>query len=104
MDPILTGIAGFVCILVFAAFGVPIGIALGTTAVAGLWLAVGPKMALITLKTLPYALSASYDLVVVPMFILMGMVASSTGVVSDLYDLMNRWLSRFRGSLLMVCT
>ena len=61
-------------------------------------------MALITLKTLPYALGTSYNLVVIPMFILMGLVVSSAGVVTDLYDSIYRWFSRFRGSMLMVTT
>lgn len=46
----------------------------------------------------------SYTLVVVPMFILMGLVVSSAGIVTNLYDSIYRWLSRFRGSMLMVAT
>jgi tripartite ATP-independent transporter DctM subunit len=104
MDPILTGIAAMICLLALSALGVPVGIALGTVALTGLWLAAGPAMALISLKTLPYALGTSYTLVVVPMFILMGLVASSAGIVTDLYDSIHRWLSRLRGSMLMVTT
>jgi tripartite ATP-independent transporter DctM subunit len=61
-------------------------------------------MALISLKTLPYAVGASYTLVVIPMFILMGLVVSSAGIVADLYDTIYHWFSRLRGSLLMVTT
>jgi len=32
----------------------------------------------------------------------MGLVASESGIITDLYDAMHRWLSRFRGRLLMV--
>ncbi len=38
------------------------------------------------------------------MFILMGLVVSSAGIVTNLYDSIYRWLSRFRGSMLMVAT
>jgi len=104
MDPILIGITAVICMLALSVLGIPIGIALGTVALAGLWLAAGPAMALISLKTLPYALGTSYSLVVVPMFILMGLVVSSAGVVADLYDSIYRWLSRLHGSMLMVTT
>jgi tripartite ATP-independent transporter DctM subunit len=104
MDPILIGITAIICLLALSALGIPVGIALGTVALTGLWWVAGPAMALITLKTLPYALGTSYTLVVVPMFILMGLVVSSAGIVTDLYDSIYRWLSRFRGSMLMVTT
>ena len=99
MDPILIGITAMMCLLALSGLGIPVGIALGTVALTGLWLVAGPAMALITLKTLPYALGTSYTLVVVPMFILMGLVVSSAGIVTDLYDSIHRWLSRFRGSM-----
>jgi len=104
MDPILIGITAMICLLALSALGIPVGIALGTVALTGFLLVAGPAMALITLKTLPYALGTSYTLVVVPMFILMGLVVSSAGIVTDLYDSIHRWLSRFRGSMLMVTT
>ncbi len=104
MDPILIGITALICLLALSALGIPVGIALGTVALTGLLLVAGPAMALITLKTLPYALGTSYTLVVVPMFILMGLVVSSAGIVTDLYNSIYRWLSRFRGSMLMVTT
>ena len=104
MDPILIGITALICLLALSALGIPVGIALGTVALTGLLFVAGPAMALITLKTLPYALGTSYNLVVIPMFILMGLVVSSAGVVTDLYDSIYRWFSRFRGSMLMVTT
>ena len=104
MDPVLTGMTAVICLLALSVLGIPIGVALGTVALTGLWLVAGPAMALISLKTLPYALGTSYTLVVVPMFILMGLVVSSAGIVTDLYDAIYRWLSRFRGSMLMVTT
>lgn len=104
MDPILIGITAIICLVALSGLGIPVGIALGTVALTGFWLVAGPAMALITLKTLPYALGTSYTFVVVPMFILMGLVVSSAGIVTDLYESIYRWLSRFRGSMLMVTT
>lgn len=104
MDPVFIGIAAIICLMVLSAVGVPVGIALGTVGLTGLWLVAGPEMALISLKTLPYALGTSYTFVVVPMFILMGLVVSSAGMVTELYDAIYRWFSRLHGSLLMVTT
>ena len=102
VEPIFHGALGLFGMVVLSAVGVPIGISLGSVALLGLAIFASPQMALITLKTLPYALASSYSLVVVPMFILMGLVASEAGIMTDLYNAMNRWLSRFRGGLLMV--
>ena len=104
MSPILTGITAIICLLGLSAIGVPVGIALGIVGLAGLWWVASPEMALISLKTLPYVLGTSYSFVVVPMFILMGLVVSSAGIVADLYNTFYRWLSRWHGSLLMVTT
>jgi len=73
MDPIFIGMTAMLCLLVLSAVGIPVGIALGMVGLTGLWITSGPEMALISLRTLPYALGTSYNLVVVPMFILMGL-------------------------------
>ena len=104
MNPILIGMTAMIFLLALSAIGVPVGIAMGVVALTGLWWVAGPSMALITLKTLPYALGTSYTLVVVPMFILMGLVVSSAGIVTDLYNFIHRWFSLLRGGLLMVTT
>ncbi|MBL0381523.1 MAG: TRAP transporter large permease [Desulfofustis sp. PB-SRB1] len=100
----MIGITAMIVLLAISAIGVPVGIAMGVVALTGLWLVAEPSMALITLTTLPYALATSYTLVAVPMFILMGMVISSAGIVTDLYNFIHRWFSSLRGSLLMVTT
>ena len=98
------GLEGIVAVIVLSAAGVPIGISLGSVALLGLYLIAGPTLALVSLKTLPYATASSYSLVIIPMFILMGLVASEAGMMTDLYESINRWLARFKGSLLMVTT
>ncbi len=101
---IYQGIIGIIGVICLSAVGIPIGISLGTMGLLGLYIVAGPTMALVTLKTLPYSLASSYTLVVIPMFILMGLVTSAAGLMTDLYDALNRWLTRFRGSLLLVTT
>src|SRR5690606_25294813 len=50
---------------------------------------------------LAYAQFSNYDLSVLPMFILMGGLASRCGLSSDLFRGANAWLGRFRGGVAM---
>ncbi len=101
---ILQGLMAMLAVVGLSAIGIPIGISLATIGLLGLYSVGGPTIALVTLKTLPYSIGTSYSLVVVPMFILMGLVASSAGIMTDLYNSLNKWLSRLKGGLLMVTT
>jgi tripartite ATP-independent transporter DctM subunit len=49
----------------------------------------------------PYSTAASFVLVVVPLFILMGELAFNSGISKDLFDTANKWLGRLRGGLAM---
>jgi tripartite ATP-independent transporter DctM subunit len=102
--PIYQGLLGILSVLGLSAVGIPVGVSLATVGLLGLYIVAGPAMALVTLKTMPFTLGSSYTLVVVPMFILMGLVTSAAGIMTDLYNSLNRWLARFRGSLLLVTT
>ena len=58
-------------------------------------------MLLNQLKDLAYAQFSNYDLSVLPMFILMGGLASRCGLSRDLFRGANAWLGRFRGGVAM---
>jgi tripartite ATP-independent transporter DctM subunit len=53
------------------------------------------------LQVVPYDTFASYDLSVIPLFILMGEFAFHAGVSQDLYGAVQSWLGRLRGGLAM---
>ena len=53
------------------------------------------------MKTLGYGLFSNYDLSVIPMFVLMGSLASRSGLSRDLFRGFNAWLGRFRGGVAM---
>jgi tripartite ATP-independent transporter DctM subunit len=61
----------------------------------------GPLIVLNQLKDLAYAQFSVYDLSVLPMFILMGGLASRCGLSRDLFRGANAWLGRFRGGVAM---
>ena len=61
----------------------------------------GPAVILNQLKDLAYAQFSNYDLSVLPMFVLMGALASRCGLSRDLFRGANAWLGRFRGGVAM---
>ena len=61
----------------------------------------GPAVILNQLKDLAYAQFSNYDLSVLPMFMLMGALASRCGLSRDLFRGANAWLGRFRGGVAM---
>ncbi|MFU1479210.1 TRAP transporter large permease [Roseovarius sp. C7] len=61
----------------------------------------GPGLVLSQLKTLAYGQFSIYDLSVVPMFILMGAVASKAGLSQALFRGANAWLGWLRGGTAM---
>jgi C4-dicarboxylate transporter, DctM subunit len=99
VSPALFALLAFVAILLLSFAGVPIGVAIIVAAAVGILAATGPDMMLVILQTLPYATAADYDFLVVPMFILMGNIAASTGMLEQAFFAANRWLSSVRGGL-----
>ena len=61
----------------------------------------GPTVVLYQLKDLAYSQFSNYDLSVLPMFILMGSLASRCGLSQDLFRGADAWLGRFRGGVAM---
>ncbi|RYX92913.1 MAG: TRAP transporter large permease [Comamonadaceae bacterium] len=95
------GLFGFAAMLLLLGLGVPVAYAIGTVAIVGIYVAVGPVFLLSTIETLPYAFASDYNFAVVPLFVLMGALASRAGIISDLYTAAFRLTSGIRGSLMM---
>lgn len=96
-----TGLWGFAAMIVLLALGVPVAYAIGAVAIVGIHIAIGPVFLLSTLQSLPYAFASDYNFAVVPMFVLMGALASRAGIITDLYAAAFKLTSRIRGSLMM---
>lgn len=102
MDPILTGILSIPFLLVLLVLRVHIGLALYLTGFLGYWLMVGSLPAAIDiLATQPYAVTATFTLTVLPLFMLMGIFAGQAGFATDSYDAARSWLGGIRGGLAM---
>ena len=95
------GLWGFASMIALLAIGIPVAYAVGTVAIVGIFYAVGHVFLLSTIQSLPYAFASDYNFVVVPLFVLMGALASRAGIISDLYGAAFKLTSGIRGSLMM---
>ena len=104
LDSGVTGAIVVVLLFGMLASGVHIGVALGLCGVAGTFLAIGPDAALAQIATIPFSTTNSFTLAVIPLFILMGALATQAGLTGDLYRAANSWLGRLPGGLAMATT
>ncbi|HYF17121.1 MAG TPA: TRAP transporter large permease [Ramlibacter sp.] len=101
MTPLaLTGLI-FGVMLLLMAIRTPIAIAMFTAGAAGYVLQAGWMPLASFLNTQAFARFASYDLSVIPLFILMGHFATQGGISRALFEFASAVMSRFRGGLAM---
>jgi tripartite ATP-independent transporter DctM subunit len=84
---------------VLMALRVPIGVSMGITGVLGFGALTGMGPALNLLGNVPMSVLTDYNLLVIPMFILMGAFASASGMSRELFDAGRAWFGHRRGGL-----
>lgn len=94
MDPVIV----VVLLIGLIAFGVPIFLALGLSGLLGLYMARGSLAFFFAPSSLFGQLNA-FELIALPLFILMGNFLGATPVGSSLFTAAVRWLNWLRGSL-----
>ncbi len=99
MDPIVIGTLCFAFLFLLLAMTVPIGFAMGLAGLGGMGAIIGWSPALSLFGTTVYETTVTYDLSIVPLFVLMGSVASRSGLSRELYEAFNAWFGAFRGGL-----
>jgi tripartite ATP-independent transporter DctM subunit len=103
-ESILVGSAGIAALLIVGAAGIPIAFSMIAVSIIGMWYVGGYAFMASTLKTLPHQVLSEYSFAVIPMFILMGALASTAGITTELYAFAHRLFGRVRGGLLMATT
>ena len=98
MDSVTISILAIVFLLGMMAIGVPIFVALGVSSVIGIILLQGVE-ALSAVPGVMYDRMASFTLVAVPLFILMGEIIFVSGLGGDIYRAIRISLYKVRGSL-----
>jgi C4-dicarboxylate transporter DctM subunit len=99
LDPIWVGTVGIAGVLVLIGLGVPIGLALGAVAIAGIAEIVGWRAAFGSIRTMPFVFAAHWSLSAIPMFLLMGTIAFHSGMTNALYRAARLWLGFLPGGL-----
>jgi C4-dicarboxylate transporter DctM subunit len=93
------GLLGVGVLLAVLLLRLPIGVALALVGTCGYAAIDGWRKALTVIGSVPFELASAYSLSVVPLFILMGAVASRAGMSRELFDAANAIFSGWRGSL-----
>ena len=99
MTEIAYGILGIGAMFALMVLRTPVAFAMLLTGFFGIWIVEGLRRATAILFTETYSSVANYNLIVVPMFVLLGNVASEAGFSRALYDAAHAWVGRFRGGL-----
>ena len=99
MDSGLLVVMVFCLLFGLLAVGMPIGFAMGIAAVIGMAFLLDASAALALLGQTAYETGITYDLSVLPLFVLMGYLASGAGLSETLYRSCNTWLGHRRGGL-----
>ncbi|MEP2706847.1 MAG: TRAP transporter large permease [Roseibium sp.] len=99
MSPELYGALGFAALFLFLALGTPVAIALLIVGFFGTVLLSGFQAAAFTLSGQVFATVTVYELTIIPLFILMGNLASSAGLSRDLFEAAHKIVGHFRGGL-----
>jgi C4-dicarboxylate transporter, DctM subunit len=93
------GLLGVALLLLLIFLRVPIALALAGTGLIGYAALDGWPPALKMFGLVPYQLSSAYSLSVIPLFILMGAVASRANMATELFQASNAVFSGIRGAL-----
>ncbi|MGN7871346.1 TRAP transporter large permease [Paracoccus sp. 22332] len=99
MEPTTVGIAGIVLLFALMIFRTPVAFAMLLSGFFGMWALEGMRTAGALILTESYAAVASETLIVVPMFVLLGNIASVAGFSRGLYDAAFAWVGHYRGGL-----
>jgi TRAP-type mannitol/chloroaromatic compound transport system permease large subunit len=73
------------------AIGTPVGFAMIASGVLGLWLVGGMSMLAGVLETAPLSTVGAYELLTIPMFLLMAELVLLSGVADDLFRATAAW-------------
>ena len=101
MNPVVVGVLGLLLLLFLLSIRMPVGFAMALIGLSGFIFLVSPEGGLTMAARATWGQFASYDFSVVPLFIVMGQFAFSSGISRRLYESAHKWLGHLRGGLAM---
>lgn len=99
MDLITIGIIGLFFMLLLIAIGVPIAFSLISVGALGMFAVAGIEPTLTQIGMIAWDKGTTFVILCVPLYILMGQLVYHTGIATDLYDFVQKWLGRLPGGL-----
>jgi tripartite ATP-independent transporter DctM subunit len=99
MDASVVAIGGFVLLFTLMLLRMPVGLAMGTVGVVGFGIMSGFGPALHVLAESPIRTATDAGFAVIPLFLLMGTIASASGMSGELFHAANAFLGHRRGGL-----
>ena len=88
-----------IVLFVLLAIGTPVGFAMAGSGVLGLYLIGGMPILTGILQTAPLSAVTSYELITIPMFLLMAEFVLVSGIADDLFKATAAWVGRIPGGL-----
>lgn len=99
MSSLLILVIVVVLLILLIASEVPVSFSLLTAGALGLVLLKDAGYAVNTLANQPFATTASFSLILIPMFVIMGMLVVQAGIANDVYGFASRVFARFPAGL-----
>ena len=93
------GLVGLSALFILLALRMPVALAMALVGVVGFGIMNGWGPAVSMLADEAFVISNNYELIVIPLFILMGNFASTSGMSRDLYNAAYAWFGHWRGGL-----
>ncbi|SHF26720.1 TRAP transporter, DctM subunit [Loktanella atrilutea] len=93
------GFIGIFVLLAMIFLRVPVGVALASVSVGGIFIIMGERPAIGMLSSIPYDFTAHWTLSSIPMFLFMGYLCYHAGLTTGLFRLARLWLSWMPGGL-----
>ncbi|WP_322865575.1 TRAP transporter large permease [Aquicoccus sp. G2-2] len=90
---------GFTVLFALMILRVPIGVAMGLVGIGGFGAVVGFGPALNLLSQSPISTITDFNLTLIPFFVLMGVLATNSGMSSELFGAGRAWLGGLKGGL-----
>lgn len=99
MSPTLIGIIGLLGLFTLLALRTPVAIAMIIAGIIGTWVLNGWQASMSILVDESFVIASTYELIVIPLFVLMGNFATISGMSADLYRAAYAWVGHWRGGL-----
>lgn len=97
----MVALTGISTLFILLALGLPVAFAMAVSGAIGLLMVGGPSMLSGILETVPFSTANSYEMITIPMFILMAELVIVSGVADDLFEAAAKWVGRVPGGLAM---